>query len=97
MNARDSLSHPLRRQILRILIETKAPLSAGEIVSTALPGCAISVVSYHAQVLEAAGKISGADDVPADDPARRYRVSIDDDPETTALLDATRTEDCADS
>lgn len=96
MNARDALDHPVRRQILRTLIETKALLSASEIVSTGLPDHSISIVSYHLEVLEAAGKVSRSDEVPADDPSRRYRATIGDDPETTALLDATRAEDCTD-
>ena len=93
MNPTGALDHPLRRQILRVLIADDEPLTVPQLVTELSPGANISEVAYHARVLESAGAVgrNGADSAEAD----RYRVD-DPPPELIALLEATREDDAGD-
>jgi len=77
---RDALGHPLRRQILRLLQAADSPAGAAELAVRMR--CAVSVVSYHAQVLETCSTV--APDGTA------YSASEAVDGEVAAVLRATR-------
>ena len=89
----DALNHPVRRQILRILIDSGRPLAAAEIVSAGLPNASLSAVSYHARVLERSGGVNRN----GDEPPHRYTTDLAADPEVISLLEATRRTDEAGS
>lgn len=97
MNVPDALNHPARRQILRTLIKSGEAQSAAEIIAAGLPDQSVSVVGYHARVLESAGIVSRTDPGPADgEPAYRFLTTAAEDPEIAALLESTRDADLAD-
>jgi DNA-binding transcriptional ArsR family regulator len=83
---RDALNHPVRRQILRILIASGRPLAPAEIVAAGLPSASLSTVAYHARVLEDSGGVSrsGAGIPP------RYMTDLSANQEVATLLEATR-------
>ena len=85
----DALNHPVRRQILRALIESGRPLAPAEIVAAGLPRASLSAVAYHAGVLERSGEVSrtGGELPP------RYTTELAQDPKVVALLEATRRAD----
>ena len=89
--ARDALGHPLRRQILRTLNESTKPRSPREIAMTTLPHASVSVISYHAQVLETCDSVArtGALEVPGAD-GRLYASKVAGDEQVAAVLRATR-------
>jgi DNA-binding transcriptional ArsR family regulator len=89
--ARDALGHPVRRQILRALNDSREPRSPGEIATETLPHASVSVVSYHAQVLESCDSVAmtgtrqvrgGID--------RLYASKVAGDEQVAAVLQATR-------
>jgi len=84
----DALDHPVRRQILRTLIESGQPLAPAEIVATGLPRASLSAVAYHAGVLERSGNVSRTGELP-----HRYTTELAADPKVVALLEATRRAD----
>lgn len=86
---RDALNHPVRRQILRTLINSGRPLAAAEIVAAGLPNASLSTVAYHALVLEGTGGVSRT---PGPAPAH-YTTDLSSNPEIVALLEATRKAD----
>jgi DNA-binding transcriptional ArsR family regulator len=88
---RDALGHPLRRQILRTLNESSEPRSPGEIAVTALPHASVSVVSYHAQVLESCDSVAmtGTREVRGT-VAPLYASKVAGDEQVAAVLQATR-------
>lgn len=97
MNAPDALNHPVRRQILRMLIESGEARSAKEIVAAGLPDCNVSAVGYHARVLESAGMVSREDGGAAgEESTYRFAATAAEDPEVIALLESTRDNDVAD-
>jgi DNA-binding transcriptional ArsR family regulator len=85
----DALNHPVRRQILRILIDSGRPLAPAEIVAAGLPYASLSTVAYHARVLEQSGGVNRS----GGEPPRRYTTELAADPEVVALLEATRRTD----
>jgi DNA-binding transcriptional ArsR family regulator len=89
--ARDALGHPLRRQILRTLNESSEPRTPGEIATATLPHASVSVVSYHAQVLETRDSVAmtGTRQVPGG-VARLYASKVAGDEQVAAVLHATR-------
>jgi DNA-binding transcriptional ArsR family regulator len=94
MNVPDALNHPVRRQILRTLIDSDGAQKPGEIVAAGLPDTNVSVVGYHARVLEGAEIVRRTDSGPADDEAAYRAVAgVAEDPEVAALLEATRDSD----
>jgi hypothetical protein len=89
--AQDALGHPLRRQILRALNESGQARSPGEIALATLPRASVSVISYHAQVLETCDSvaITGTRQVPGG-VARLYVSKVAGDEQVAAVLQATR-------
>jgi DNA-binding transcriptional ArsR family regulator len=89
--ARDALGHPVRRQILRTLNASAEPQSPSEIAAVALPHVNLSVISYHAQVLEVCGSvaISGTREVSGGG-ACLYASKVAGDEQIAAVLQATR-------
>lgn len=97
MNVPDALNHPVRREILRMLIESEEAKSGSELIAAGLPDCSLSAIGYHARVLEAAGMVSQEDGGPGGgESTYRFAASASDDPEVIALLEATRGNDVAD-
>jgi DNA-binding transcriptional ArsR family regulator len=89
--ARDALAHPVRRQILRALNESSEPRSPSEIASTSLPHASISVISYHAQVLESCDSVAMTGTRKAQGAvARLYASKVVGDEQFAAVLQATR-------
>jgi hypothetical protein len=90
---RHALDHPLRRQILRALASNEDAHSPSEIAAT-WPESSVSLVSYHAHVLESCGGLSLADVEPAGDTlARRYTSAVANDAQVAAILAATESLD----
>lgn len=89
-----ALNHPLRREILRALNASDEPRSAGEIVSGSLPKTGVTLVSYHASVLESADVLRVAEVEPSNESfARRYSSNVANDPQIVAILGATESLD----
>jgi DNA-binding transcriptional ArsR family regulator len=90
-STRDALGHPVRRQILRALNESGEPRSPSEIAATALPNASVSVISYHAQVLETCDSVAmtGTRQVHGS-VARLYASKVAGDEQVAAVLQATR-------
>jgi DNA-binding transcriptional ArsR family regulator len=89
--ARDALGHPFRRQILRTLNESDGPRSPSEIAATTLPRASVSVISYHAQVLEGCGSVTISGSRPVQGGvARLYASTVAGDEQVVAVLQATR-------
>jgi hypothetical protein len=88
---RDALGHPVRRQILRALSESTQPRSPSEIATAALPHASVSVVSYHAQVLETCDSVAmiGTRQVHGS-VACLYASKVAGDEQVAAVLQATR-------
>jgi DNA-binding transcriptional ArsR family regulator len=94
MNVPDALNHPIRRQILRILIDSGEPRDSREIIAAGLPDLSVSAVGYHARVLESAGMISRSDvGAAGEESTYRYAATAVDDPEIVTLLESTRDTD----
>lgn len=93
-STRDALGHPVRRQILRALNESSEPRSPSEIATTALPHASVSVVSYHAQVLETCDSVAmtGTRQVHGT-VALLYASKVAGDEQVAAVLQATRGHD----
>ena len=81
----------MRRQILRTLNASAEPQSPSEIAAVALPHVNLSVISYHAQVLETCGSValSGTRQV-SGGVARLYASKVAGDEQIAAVLQATR-------
>ena len=92
MNPSGAFDHPLRRQILRVLIASDESLSAPQLAATLSRGGNVSAVTYHARVLESAGAV-GRTRAGGPEPDL-YRVG-ETPPELIALLEATREDDAA--
>jgi DNA-binding transcriptional ArsR family regulator len=96
MTVPDALNHPVRRQILRILIDGGEPRDSREIIAAGLADLSLSTVGYHARVLESAGMISrSGGGATGDESTYRFAATAVDDPEIVALLDSTRDTDVA--
>jgi len=87
---RHALDHHLRREILRTLHRSEGPRSPAEI-ATALPTeTSVSLVSYHAHVLETCGVLGLDDAQPTDDALnRRYTSKLAGDTGIVAILQTT--------
>jgi DNA-binding transcriptional ArsR family regulator len=85
-----ALNHPLRREILRALNQSEGPRSAGEIATGSLPKAGVTLINYHAGVLESCEVVRIAEVDPAGESiARRYASNVADDPQIAAILGAT--------
>ncbi|HWO47744.1 MAG TPA: helix-turn-helix domain-containing protein [Solirubrobacterales bacterium] len=86
---RQALSHPLRRQIVRILNGGSAQTASD--LREIVPAENLAALNYHVVVLEQAGVISGSDlwnDVEA--PIRSYVTEVAKDAAVASLLKATQ-------
>jgi len=89
---RQALSHPLRRQIVRALNDG-APHSPNELRQMA-PAESLSVLRYHALVLEEAEIIQGSDPWRSlDAPVRSYVTAVASDAAVASLLKETEQAD----
>lgn len=87
---RHALEHHLRREILRTLHRSEGPRSPGEIAAALPTETSVSLISYHAHVLESCGGLSLADVQPAGETlARRYASKLAGDTQIVAILQAT--------
>jgi DNA-binding transcriptional ArsR family regulator len=85
-----ALNHPLRRSILRALNQSDGPRSAGEIATESLPKTGVTLINYHAAVLETCDIVRIAEDDPnGQSLARRYSSNVANDPQIAAILGAT--------
>lgn len=85
-----ALNHPLRREILRALNQSEAPRSAGELVTASLPKTGVTLINYHAGVLENCEVVRVAESEPnGEGITRRYASNVANDPQIAAILDAT--------
>ncbi len=88
------LNHPLRREILRALNACDEPRSAGELVTRSLPKTGVTLISYHASVLEGCDVLRVSEVVPGEESFfRRYSSNVVDDPQIVAILVATESLD----
>jgi DNA-binding transcriptional ArsR family regulator len=97
LKTRDALGHPVRREILRTLNAGADPRSAGEIAA-AFPEVSLSVLTYHAQVLENRGTITVT--TGGEEPggaSRLYSSTVSDDERIASILRATRESDRPDA
>lgn len=85
-----ALNHPLRREILRALNESDEPLSAAELVAASLPKTSVTLVNYHASVLETCDLVRIAEnELAGESPVRRYASTVTEDVQILAVLGAT--------
>src|SRR3954469_9793448 len=66
-NLQDALDHPVRREVLRVLVRGERSRSIIEL-GAQLPGFRLSQLSYHLQVLRRSGAV--ASEVAGDEPVR---------------------------
>jgi len=87
---RHALDHYLRREILRVLHRSDGPRSPAEIAA-ALPGeASVSLISYHAHVLESCDGLSLAAVQPTGETlARRYTSKLAGDTLIVSILQIT--------
>jgi hypothetical protein len=87
---RHALEHHLRREILRTLHRSEGPRSPGEIAAALPTEASVSLINYHAHVLESCGSLSLADVQPTGETlARRYTSKLAGDIQIVAILQAT--------
>lgn len=87
---RHALDHHLRREILRTLHRGDDPRSPGEIAAALPTETSVSLISYHAHVLENCGSLGLAEVQPAGETlSRRYTSKLAGDPQIVAILQAT--------
>jgi len=87
---RHALEHHLRREILRTLHRSDGPRSPAEIAAALPAETSVSLVSYHAHVLESCDSLSLADVEPTGETlARRYTSKVAGDTRIVAILQAT--------
>jgi DNA-binding transcriptional ArsR family regulator len=85
-----ALNHPLRREILRSLNQSEGPRSAGEIATGSLPKTGVTLINYHATVLETCEVVRVAEtESNGESHARRYASNVAGDPQIAAILGAT--------
>lgn len=94
LKTRDALGHPVRREILRALNESAKPRSPRELATATHPQSSLSVISYHAQVLEGCGSIAvSATPQAPDGGARLYSSTVAGDERVASVLQTTRQAD----
>lgn len=87
---RHALAHPLRREIVRALIESRRPRRIDELAAALAPA-SVAAVSYHVQVLHRGDVIEGQDaDSATGGGHRTYGSLVAGDAEVLAVLEATR-------
>ena len=88
-----ALNHPLRREILRALNRSDRPRTAAELVS-ALPATSVTLLNYHAAVLERCDLVRAIEnDVAGEGFSRQYASNVAEDVQIIAILSATEAQD----
>jgi DNA-binding transcriptional ArsR family regulator len=85
-----ALNHPLRREVLRALNRSDRPRSAAELVSASLPQTSVTLLNYHAAVLERCDLVRAIENEVAGEAfSRRYSSNVAEDVQIIAILSAT--------
>ncbi|MDX6622659.1 MAG: Helix-turn-helix domain [Solirubrobacterales bacterium] len=85
-----ALNHPLRREILRALNRSDRPRTAAELVSACLPATSVTLLNYHAAVLERCDLVRTIEnEVAGEGFSRHYASSVAEDVQIIAILSAT--------
>lgn len=85
-----ALNHPLRREIMRRLNESNEARSAAEIVANGLSKTPLTLINYHAGVLESCDLIQRLETEAADENlSRRFASTVTEDVQIIAILGAT--------
>ena len=88
-----ALNHPLRRDVLRALNRVGEPLTAPELAAS-IPVASITLINYHAAVLERCDLLRATENAVAGDGfGRRYASNVAADVQIIAILGATETMD----
>ncbi len=89
-----ALNHPLRREVLRALNRSARPCGAGELVSACLPTTSVTLLNYHAAVLERCDLVRVIDnEVAGEGFSRSYASNVSEDVQIIAILSATEAQD----
>jgi DNA-binding transcriptional ArsR family regulator len=84
-----ALNHPLRREILRALNRSGRPGSAAELVDACRPATNVTLLNYHAAVLERCDLVRVIEsDVAGEGFGRRYASNVTEDVQVIAILSA---------
>ena len=93
-----ALNHQLRREVLRALNRSDRPRSAAELVTACLPKTSVTLLNYHAAVLERCDLVRAIEnEVAGDGFSRRYSSNVAEDVQIIAILSATEALDRHDS
>ena len=85
-----ALNHPLRREILRALNRSDRPRTAAELVRACLPAPSVTLLNYHAAVLERCDLVRAIEnEVAGEGFSRHYASSVAEDVQIIAILSAT--------
>ena len=91
-----ALNHPLRRGLLRALNRSDHPRAAAELVDDCLPTTNVTLLNYHAAVLERCDLLRVIEnDVAGEGFGRRYASGVAEDVQIIAVLSATEASDRA--
>jgi DNA-binding transcriptional ArsR family regulator len=96
VDCRKALSHPMRREILRVLVRDVQSLSPVEVARTRIVPCSITAAVYHVEVLAYVGLVERVDTEPVEGTFERFFSAADYlEPLVYKLLDATQVGDRA--
>ncbi len=85
-----ALNHPLRREIVRALNRSDRPRSAAELGETGLRNASVTLLNYHAAVLEGCDLVRVEDNGgTGEGVGRRYSSNVTEDVQVIAILGAT--------
>ena|SRR5689334_8206370 len=85
-----ALNHPLRREVLRALNRSGRPRGATELVTACPPATSVTLLNYHAAVLERCDLLRVLEnDVAGEGFSRRYASNVSEDVQIIAILSAT--------
>ncbi len=83
------IAHPVRRRILRAIIERGKPCAPIQLARP--PDLPATMVAYHAKVLGKFGALELVEEQPSKDATEQlYNSTIEDDPPIETLLEETR-------
>ena len=81
----DPLAHPVRRDVLRLLGDSRWPLSTAELAQRL--GCSRRTILYHLGILNEEGALSELKETDAEGSfTRRWASSVKDDEDVNAML-----------
>jgi DNA-binding transcriptional ArsR family regulator len=93
-----ALNHPLRRELLRTLHQGGSPRSATELADSSQPELTVTLVNYHAAVLQTCDLVRDTEaDVGGDGSTRSYASNVAEDVQILAVLSATESLDRLDT